>query len=95
MEILYTLVTGVTGGLGGAFVKELARRSQPLYLTGRSAQKLEALREQLLHSHPALSVRTAVCDLADNSSRRALFAEFEREKVRLCRLGYAAGSDIQ
>ena len=74
MEICYTLVTGATGGLGGAFVKELARRAQPLYLTGRSAEKLEALREQLLHSHPSLPVRTAVCDLADVGSRRALFA---------------------
>ena len=92
MEILYTLVTGATGGLG---VKELARRSQPLYLTGRSAEKLEALREQLLHSHPALPVRTAVCDLADDGSRRALFAEFARENVRFCRLVYAAGADIQ
>ena len=95
MEILYTLVTGAAGGLGGAFVKELARRSQPLYLTGRSAEKLNALREQLLHSHPSLPVRTAVCDLADDGSRRALFAEFERENVRFCRLVYAAGADIQ
>ena len=91
----FTLVTGACGGLGGAFVRELARRAQPLYLTGRNAEKLNALREKLLHSHPSLPVRTAVCDLADDASRRALFAKLDGEGVRFCRLVYAAGADIQ
>ncbi len=92
---VYTLVTGATGGLGGAFVKELARRGQPLYLTGRNQEKLAALKEELLHSHPALPVKIAVCDLSNEASRRVLYAAFERENVKFCRLVYAAGADIQ
>ncbi len=95
MELFYTLITGACGGLGGAFVKELAARGQPLYLTGRDEGKLAALKERLLHSHPALPVKTAVCDLADDFSRRALISRFAGENVRFCRLVYATGADIQ
>lgn len=91
----YTLVTGATGGLGAAFVKELAGRGQPLYLTGRKEERLAELKEQLLHSHPSLPVKTAVCDLADETSRRALYEWFDAEKIKFSRLVYAAGADIQ
>ena len=42
----YTLITGACGGLGGAFVRVLAERGEPLFLTGRSEERLKSLSEK-------------------------------------------------
>ena len=43
----YALVTGATGGLGRQFAYLLAERGEALLLTGRSAEKLASLREEI------------------------------------------------
>lgn len=91
----YTLVTGACGGLGRAFVGLLAERGEPLYLTGRSEAALIALKAELNGKYPELPVQTAVCDLASESSRAALFARFDEEKTEFVRLIYVAGADVQ
>ncbi len=88
----YTLITGACGGLGGAFVEELAGQGEPLYLTGRSESRLIALAEKLNKNYPDLPVLYAACDLADEASRRAFF---EGVNVTLNRFIYVAGADIQ
>lgn len=92
---MYTLVTGACGGLGGAFVRELAVRGQPLYLTGRSEARLCELAKDLKGEFPSLAVRYAPCDLSDGCSRKAFFGETDREGVVFSRLVYVAGADIQ
>lgn len=91
----YTLVTGACGGLGGAFVKELARRGEPLYLTGRSEPRLAALAQQIKNLCPEAVVKYSVCDLSDESFRRLFFNRTDGEGITFNRLIYAAGADIQ
>ncbi|MDE7297013.1 MAG: SDR family NAD(P)-dependent oxidoreductase [Clostridia bacterium] len=91
----YTLVTGACGGLGGAFVRLLAERGEPLFLTGRSAERLQRLENELHEAFPALPVRTFECDLASEASRAALFTRFDEEQITFNRLVYVAGADVQ
>lgn len=91
----YTLVTGACGGLGGAFVRLLAERGEPLFLTGRSTERLQKLVTELQEQYPALPVRTFECDLTSEASRAALFARFDEEQITFNRLVYVAGADVQ
>ena len=89
----YTLITGATGVLGGAFADECLRRGENLYLTGRSARALEELKSHLLTVRPRANIEICACDLADERSREALFCH--AEKFVFSRLINAAGADIQ
>lgn len=93
--ISYTLVTGACGGLGGAFVRLLAESGEPLFLTGRSSERLKTLENELHGQYPALSVCTFECDLTSEASRAALFAHFDEEQITFNRLVYVAGADVQ
>ncbi len=55
------LLTGATGGIGGAIAKALAERGARLVVSGRRRDVLERLAAQL----PAESVECVVADLAD------------------------------
>jgi len=90
----YTLITGACGGLGGAFVWGLARRGEPLYLTGRSEERLLRLKEELSREFPALPVKTFAADLTDGEQRKSLLFSLE-EGEKIGRLVYVAGADIQ
>lgn len=91
----FTLVTGACGGLGGAFVELLAERGEPLFLSGRSSERLALLAQNLHEKYPALPVKYCACDLTDGESRAALFAYCDEEKIALGRLVYVAGVDTQ
>lgn len=91
----YTLVTGACGGLGGAFVNLLAERGEPLFLTGRSKERLAALAERLKERFPALPVEVCPCDLTDSISRQALFEFADGRGIKFRRLVYVAGVDTQ
>ena len=54
------LLTGVTGGIGGALAAELSARGAKLVLTGRRRAALEPLAERY-------GARTVLADLADPS----------------------------
>ncbi len=91
----YALVTGATGGLGKAFVEELAREGYALLLTGRSEEKLALLKEELSHRYPDLTIKAYAADLSSEESRAALFSQIEREGARLSMLVNVAGADVQ
>ena len=91
----YTLVTGACGGLGGAFVRILAGRGEPLFLTGREEGRLAAFADALHAQYPQLPVEYFPCDLADGKSRRRFFAYCDSLHARFARLIYVAGADIQ
>ncbi len=91
----YTLITGACGGLGGAFVEVLAERGEPLFLTGRSENRLSALREKLILEYPALPVVVCACDLRDENDRKALFSFADEQGITFSRLVYVAGVDTQ
>lgn len=95
----FNLITGATGGLGGAFAKLLAERGEPLILTGRSEEKLSALKKELLQSFDGLIVETVACDLTNSSDRKNLLKKTSEicksHNVAPFRLVNVAGADIQ
>jgi short-subunit dehydrogenase len=66
-----TLLTGATGGLGRAIATALAGRGAKLTLSGRKAEALEALAEQL----PGEGHRVLPTDLAEPGAAEKLAAE--------------------
>ena len=91
----YALITGATGGLGKAFVYVLAERGDNLLLTGRSIEKLTALKADLREKYPALDVRVYDADLANEGSRYAMMEKITADGVRISTLVNVAGADVQ
>lgn len=91
----YTLITGACGGLGGAFVRVLAERGEPLFLTGRSEERLKMLSDKLREEFPELPVKYRACDLTSEEDRKAFFDYADEEQITLSRLVYVAGVDTQ
>ncbi len=58
------LITGSSGGIGEEFAMQLAKRGVNLVLVARRADKLAALRDRLLETHPGLLVDVIAADLA-------------------------------
>lgn len=89
----YTFITGATGYLGKAFAKICLGRGENLFLTGRSAEKLGALKEELLKLRPSAAIEICACDLSDEHSRNDLYSY--AHKFTFSRLINVAGADIQ
>lgn len=94
-KLFYTLITGATGGIGRAFAETLAANGQNLFLTGRSADKLNALKEELSSNYPSLRVIVFACDLTDERSRDEMYKTIDAQGVVFDRLCNVAGADIQ
>ena len=69
----YTLITGATGGLGQAFVKECALRGDNLILTGSNPNKLEKVYESVKKEFPEITVAIKTCDLSNAKDRKEFF----------------------
>ena len=94
-EKKYALITGATGGLGKAFVYEAAEQGYALLLTGRSEEKLLALKEEIQLHYIAAEVRTYAANLSSMESRAELMKKIECEGVKISLLANVAGADIQ
>ena len=94
-KVKYALITGACGGLGKAFVYELIKTDYALLLTGRSEEKLEALKAELCTQFPGKEVQVYAADLASSNSRSALMKKLEEEGIKLSLLVNVAGADIQ
>lgn len=66
------LVTGASGGLGGAIVRALAAQGATVALSGTRADALEAVRAELGDKHPALP-----CNLSDEAAVDGLIGRAE------------------
>lgn len=95
MEKKYALITGATGGLGKAFVDEVAKEGYSLLLTGRSEEKLLVLKEEVGAQYPNLEVRVYAADLSSSDSRKAMMSKLVREGLKISLLVNVAGADIQ
>lgn len=71
MTPAFALITGATSGIGAAFARVLPTRTN-LLLTGRNAEALSALRDEL--SRPGRTVEILAADLAAAEGRQALIA---------------------
>ena len=95
----FTLITGATGGLGGAFASVLAAKQENLILTGRSEEKLCSLQDKLKAENPELIIEYIACDLTNVEDRKKLLSGVKaiclRSSLGLKRLVNVAGADIQ
>jgi uncharacterized protein len=76
----HVLLTGATGGLGHAIARALAARGASLTLTGRRAEVLEPLAEEL-------GGRAAAADLADPAAPARLLADAGQVDVLVANAG--------
>lgn len=95
MQREYVMITGACGHLGGAFVEESIERGEDLVLTGRSYERLEAKRAELLARGFQGDVKIYACDLTDEEQRAEMTEQIRRAGLRLKRLINVAGADIQ
>ena len=94
-KISYALITGATGGLGKAFVMQLAARGDALFLTARSQEKLAALQAEVAEKYPQCKIIIFAADLANEADRYALNEKLIAENAVLHLLVNVAGADVQ
>ena len=91
----YALITGATGGLGKAFVYEVASRGNNVIVTGRSEEKLASLKAELVQTFPDIQIYAYTADLTDEKSRNALYERIKEDDKKISLLVNVAGADIQ
>lgn len=90
----YTFISGATGGIGKAFVLECAKRGYDLFLTGRSQDKLDLLKEKILAEYK-VNVKCFPCQLTDECDRKELAKHIDENGIKFERIINVAGVDIQ
>jgi len=90
----YTLISGATGGLGGAFVLDAARRGHDLLLTDTSEEKLHELAKSIMGAY-AINVLTFTCNLTEIKEREGLFNYINENGIELFLTINVAGLDYE
>lgn len=90
----YTFISGATGGIGKAFCKEIAKSGAEIFITGRSGEKLEILKRELI-SLGARAVEYFPCDLTSETSRKEMLAFTDERGLKFERIINVAGVDTQ
>lgn len=91
----FTLITGACGGLGRAFVKELASAGENLVLVGTNKEKLEGLLNDNKEQFEKIKVITSLCNLADEKSRGKLIEFIKENDIQINKLINNAGVIIE
>jgi dehydrogenase/reductase SDR family member 12 len=86
------VVTGATGGIGGAVAAELARVGATVWLLGRDRDRTEWLADQIRAGRPGADLRVAVADLARLSDVHAVADTLLAGNERLDVLVHNAGT---
>lgn len=87
----HVLVTGASGGLGLAAAQQLAALGATVHLLGRTADRLESARSELLAAEPTARVELAPCDLSDLDVVREFCVDFAGRVPALHGLVHNAG----
>lgn len=94
----FSLITGATGVLGGAFARRCARDGHNLILTGSNQTKLDKIENEIKKDFPSLKVLAKTCDLSSEKSRDDFFAFLQEKNVKVNLLinnaGYIAEGDF-
>lgn len=67
------IVTGATGGLGGEYAKDLAKRGYNLVISGTKQERVDAFKSELTKDYPNITVYSKACDLSSADSRKEFF----------------------
>lgn len=90
----FTFISGATGGIGKAFCYELAKQSKNLFITGRSQEKLNSLKAEIVKKYN-VNVQCFASDLTDEKSRRSMLDFIQEKGYKIERIVNVAGVDIQ
>ena len=90
----FVFISGSTGGIGKAFCRLFAERGDKLFLTGRSEEKLAALKEELEKKYGA-RCESFAADLTDINSINAMLFYADEKGIRFSGVINVAGVDIQ
>ena len=93
--MVYTFISGATGGIGKAFAYCCAKENYNLFLTGRSQEKLETLRSEILNRFPALQIEICPCQLTESAERAKMLSFIDEKEIKFERIINVAGVDIQ
>ncbi|MCF4123129.1 SDR family NAD(P)-dependent oxidoreductase [Antribacter sp. KLBMP9083] len=91
MDGRVALVTGATGGIGGAVATALAREGATVVVVGRSKARAEDAMRDIRAVVPAAMLEPLVCDLSVQASIRSAAREFLSRHDKLDVLVNAAG----
>jgi NADP-dependent 3-hydroxy acid dehydrogenase YdfG len=86
------LVTGASGGIGGAIAADLARQGATICAVGRDRSKLEALCSRVSATHSTSKIEPHSMDLTDENSITALTETIAARYGRLDILVHSAGA---
>lgn len=92
--IAYTFISGATGGIGKALSKECVKKGYNLFLTGRSQEKLERLKLELLKINN-VEIDYFACDIASPDDRSKMLEYIDKKGYLFDRIINVAGVDIQ
>lgn len=95
MSEKWTIITGACGGLGRAFVNELAAKGENVFLTGTNDAKTSAWADELKKRYPYVKIDYAVMDLSCAQSRAALFDTLREREITASRLINNAGMIVE
>jgi short-subunit dehydrogenase len=70
-----TLITGASSGIGEVFARRLAARGENVVLVARSAERLNALCNELGRAHGNIQAQAVALDLSEGDAPQRLFAE--------------------
>lgn len=90
----YVFISGATGGIGKAFARTFAERGEKLFLTGRSEDKLAALKEELIKAY-SVECEVFACDLTDAGQINAMLCYADEKEIKFSAIINVAGVDIQ
>lgn len=93
LERKRVLITGATGGIGQGLAEGFAAAGAALYLTGRRADQLAALRSRLGQRFD-IPVETFAVDLAERGSAAALADRFPDTDILINNAGAIPGGDL-
>ncbi len=93
--MVYTFISGATGGIGKAFCVECAKCGYNLFVTGRSQDKLESLKVEINQVNAKIDVKYFACDLTSEIERKAMLDYIDGEGIKFDRIVNVAGVDIQ
>ena len=76
-KVKYTVITGASSGIGYETAMAFARRGKNLVIVARSKERLEKLKEEILHDSPSIDVIVKCIDLSVISNVHHLYEDLK------------------